>query len=561
MACRVRHGLLAACRDNYQYEGEIHMGKLNINKAGYTKRVQFLQAFSKVFFALLVFFQTIIWAGNAQAAVSVLQNFPATPTASGTTGATTTTITGTFTPSTGSNSNRLVVCQMTGEQSNTAAATLGAASLGGQTLTVQASYLANRRVAAIYFMKETQIDAMSGNTINIAMTAGGSQTWSAAEVFCATYDGVEQGATTFAGSTAITQNTAAPSFGGNVAVVKGGYIFFAIDCNSGITGQTPPAGYSEHWDRRDSGNQYWTGGGSMAVSADGNQNPTWSLAGTTAVMATVVGSIRPAAGTPPGITVNPTSGLTTTEAGGQATFTIVLDSAPTANVTIGLSSSDTTEGTVSPASVVFTTANWSLPQTVTITGADDALVDGNIAYSVVTAAATSSDGNYSGLNASDVLASNTDNDVPGPGTVQLSTSSYQVDEAAGTVTITVTRTGGSSGAASVNYATSSGSAIQPGDYTSTSGTLNWADGETASKTFSIPIVNDIAPEIDESFSVALSGASGASLGSTVTASVTIPLNDGAVAVPVGNRLLFIMVISGIVAYGLIWQRRQGNTTA
>ena len=49
----------------------------------------------------------------------------------------------------------------------------------------------------------------------------------------------------------------------------------------------------------------------------------------------------------------------TTEAGGTATFTVVLNTQPTANVTIGLSSSDTTEGTVSPASLTFTTANWS----------------------------------------------------------------------------------------------------------------------------------------------------------------------------------------------------------
>ena len=57
-----------------------------------------------------------------------------------------------------------------------------------------------------------------------------------------------------------------------------------------------------------------------------------------------------------GITVTPTTGLTTTEAGGTATFTVVLDTQPTADVTIGLSSSDTTEGHGGPASLTFTTA-------------------------------------------------------------------------------------------------------------------------------------------------------------------------------------------------------------
>src|SRR5262249_14919143 len=111
-----------------------------------------------------------------------------------------------------------------------------------------------------------------------------------------------------------------------------------------------------------------------------------------------------------GITVNPTSGLTTTEAGGTPTCTVVLNTQPSANVTIGLSSSDLTEGTVAPASLTFTTANWNVAQTVTVTGVDDAIVDGNIAYTIVTAPATSTDGNYNNLNAADVSVTNTDND-------------------------------------------------------------------------------------------------------------------------------------------------------
>src|SRR5262249_18207717 len=94
------------------------------------------------------------------------------------------------------------------------------------------------------------------------------------------------------------------------------------------------------------------------------------------------------------IVVNPTSGLTTTGRGGTARFTVVLGPQPTSDVTIGISSSDTTEGTVSPASLTFTTANWNLPQTVTVTGVDDSVQDGDIAYTIFTAAATSADTNY-----------------------------------------------------------------------------------------------------------------------------------------------------------------------
>ena len=80
----------------------------------------------------------------------------------------------------------------------------------------------------------------------------------------------------------------------------------------------------------------------------------------------------------------------------------MLDTQPTRDVTIGLSRSDTTEGTVSPASVTFTAANWSTPQTVTVTGVNDDLDDGDVAFTIVTGPAISSDANYSGMNAADV---------------------------------------------------------------------------------------------------------------------------------------------------------------
>ena len=74
---------------------------------------------------------------------------------------------------------------------------------------------------------------------------------------------------------------------------------------------------------------------------------------------------------------------------------MVLNAQPTADVTIALSSSDTTEGTVLPASLTFTAANWNMPQTVTVTGVDDALDDGDVAYTIVTAPATSTDADLS----------------------------------------------------------------------------------------------------------------------------------------------------------------------
>ena len=50
---------------------------------------------------------------------------------------------------------------------------------------------------------------------------------------------------------------------------------------------------------------------------------------------------------------------------------------------------------------------------MTVTGVDDTLDDGNIGYSIVTAAATSGDPNYAGVNAGDVSVTNTDDDASG----------------------------------------------------------------------------------------------------------------------------------------------------
>jgi len=116
----------------------------------------------------------------------------------------------------------------------------------------------------------------------------------------------------------------------------------------------------------------------------------------------------------PGITVTPTSGLVTDEDGGAATFTVVLDSQPGADVTIALASSNTAEGTVAPAPLVFTSANWNVAQTVTVTGVADFLTDGDIAYAIVLDPATSADAGYNGLDPADVSVTNLDgaNDAP-----------------------------------------------------------------------------------------------------------------------------------------------------
>ena len=117
---------------------------------------------------------------------------------------------------------------------------------------------------------------------------------------------------------------------------------------------------------------------------------------------------------PPPSTINiaPVEGLTTTEAGGTATFDVSLTSEPTADVSINLSSSRVSEGAVLPGSLTFTSGDWATPQTVTVTGVDDSFDDGDQVYSIITSAASSTDDLYNGFNPDDVSVKNLDNETP-----------------------------------------------------------------------------------------------------------------------------------------------------
>ena len=112
-----------------------------------------------------------------------------------------------------------------------------------------------------------------------------------------------------------------------------------------------------------------------------------------------------------------------------------------------------------------------------------------------------------------------DDNMPPP-TVQFSQASSTVQEDLSALTITVLRSGDSSGAVSVDYKTVDGSATQKGDFEYASGTLTFAAGET-NKTFQILINEDMYLEGSESFSVALSSPAGASLGPQANTTVNI----------------------------------------
>ncbi len=113
---------------------------------------------------------------------------------------------------------------------------------------------------------------------------------------------------------------------------------------------------------------------------------------------------------------------------------------------------------------------------------------------------------------------------PPTGTLAFAGETTRVDEDGGSVTLTVERSGGSYGSVSADFTTQSDTAKADTDYLTTSGTLNFADGET-SQTITIEIRDDAKVELNERFTVELSNAQGTTLGSITTIEVTITDDD------------------------------------
>ncbi|UOY07815.1 gliding motility-associated C-terminal domain-containing protein [Muricauda sp. SCSIO 64092] len=138
-----------------------------------------------------------------------------------------------------------------------------------------------------------------------------------------------------------------------------------------------------------------------------------------------------------GLTIIQSLGSTTTsESGTSDTFTVALTAQPLTNVRLSVVSLDTGEGTVTPALLTFTNGNWNVPQTVTVTGEDDDVVDGTEGYTVrVRVLDGTSDDAYDLVPDGLVAATNLDDDMPG---VRVDNTSGNTTEIGGSVTFTFT---------------------------------------------------------------------------------------------------------------------------
>ncbi len=130
----------------------------------------------------------------------------------------------------------------------------------------------------------------------------------------------------------------------------------------------------------------------------------------------------------------------------------------------------------------------------------------------------------SALDLGAVESSGTPPAPPVGGTLAFSALSYAVAENGGSATITVTRTGGSTGTVSVVCASTSGTASSPADFTAGINPFTWLNGDTTSRTFTVPIVNDSITELQETINLTLSNISGGAGYGPIT-QATLTIND------------------------------------
>ena len=191
--------------------------------------------------------------------------------------------------------------------------------------------------------------------------------------------------------------------------------------------------------------------------------------------------------------VSPISGPTS-ESGGAATFTVSLRSAPSASVTLTLQSTDATEGSVAPATMVFTSANWNVTQTATVTGVDDQLADGNQVYSVTLGPVTSGDAAYAALAITPVVVTNIDDDAA---VVVVTPPTGPTSESGASATFSVVLSSEPTSAVTLNFTSNDETEGAPNVTSLSFTTVNWSTPQTVTVTG----VDDLLPDGNVAYAI------------------------------------------------------------
>jgi hypothetical protein len=207
-------------------------------------------------------------------------------------------------------------------------------------------------------------------------------------------------------------------------------------------------------------------------------------------------------------------------------FTVSLSNPSSQSITVPYTTNNGTatagsDYTDNDGSLTFNPGETSKIITVQVTG--DTAVEANETFIVAQGTPTNAT-----LGTSQSTATIVNDDVAGtPGTLAFSAPAFSVNENGTPVAaVTVTRTGGSSGAISATITLGNGTATAPADYANSPIVVTFAAGDTTAKIITIPIVNDNIYEGNETVNLTLSNPTGgATLGAINTAILTIVDDD------------------------------------
>jgi hypothetical protein len=170
-----------------------------------------------------------------------------------------------------------------------------------------------------------------------------------------------------------------------------------------------------------------------------------------------------------GVRVSPTS-VQVAEGGATATYQVVLESRPTADVTVRIVTDD--QARTQPTTLIFGPATWSTSRSVTVTAEDDGVVEGDH-QSTIRHIVESNDGVYDGIEVAAVTVAITDRTTPAGVHIVETGSATHVTEGGAGDTYTVVLASRPQAAATIHITTDAQTTVAPSQLVFTSG--NWRD--------------------------------------------------------------------------------------
>ena len=211
------------------------------------------------------------------------------------------------------------------------------------------------------------------------------------------------------------------------------------------------------------------------------------------------------------------------EDSGSATITVVRSGGQNGSVSVDIGTSDASAFAGSDYTTTSTTLTFLEGET-SKTFSVALLDDGNFELPETFSATLSNPTGGASIGNATGSVLILDDDVTGPGLISLVPFTLTVNETDGTAEFEVKRSNGDDGTVTVDFATSPGTALAGLDYTTTSGTLTFLDGEK-SKMIAIPLIDDVMDEGGESLGVSIFNVTGGALLGNTTSTLTIAAHD------------------------------------